>query len=354
MVSGLNASGEVDARLCVLGTNHRSVSTERIPGGPTFLDCPVGRRSLFLRRWRKLRAIVDEFRPDIVHSHLWPTATDVSWVLTGNAIPHVIHIRDSPDAYAEGRWQSVLKKRITAAAIGLNRPRARFVAVSRAAADYCALHLGIHPDRIRVLLNAVDLAEFVAVPLVRPSQDDGTIVVGAAGRLVEPKGHRYLVEAVARLRDEGLPVALEIIGAGGQREALERQCRESGHSDAMTITDYRPDVHRFYEKIDIYALPSVSAEGLSRSLIEAMAAGRPVVATDCEGSREVVRDQQDGIVVPVRDSSSLAGAIRVLAGDAALRRRLGQSGRERAVATFSVERLIREVIALYRELGARA
>ena len=352
LVGGLNASGEVDARLCVLGTNHRSVPTDRIPGGVKFLDSPVGRRSLKLRRWRQLRDIANEFRPDIVHSHLWPTAVDVSWALLGKSLPHVIHVRDSPEAFAERRWQSVLKKRLTAAAIRLNRPRPRLVAVSQAAADYTALHLRLPADQIQVLLNAVDLTEFVDTPLERPARADGRIVIGAAGRLVEPKGHRYLVEAVIRLRSEGLPVSLQIIGTGNQREALERQCLESGHPDAVTIMDYRPDVHRFYEQLDIYVLPSVSAEGLSRSLIEAMASGRPIVATDCEGTREVVRDQQDGLIVPVRDSAALAGAIRAIASDLPRRHRLGLSGRERAVKAFSIERVIREVIQLYRDFVA--
>jgi len=336
---------DVHTRLCVIdgpqGVDDSWTSLE----SPIYLNVPLSQRSRYFQRHRVLRKAIRQWQPDLVHSHLWPTAAAVNAALWGSGIPHLIHIRDTPPAFQERRWQSQVKRRMLA--WSLNLRKAWYVAVSHASADYAIQHLAIPKERTRVVLNGVDLAGFLHGKR-RTASLRAPIVIGCAGRLVETKGHIYVLRAIASLRREQFDVRLRIAGSGSMRPSLEKESRELGIADFVQIVDYHAEIQDFYRSLDIYVLPSLSSEGLSRSLIEAMASGIPVIATNCEGTSEALRDGEDGIIVRCGESDAIATAIKQLIRDPQLRARLSASARQHAIDALSINRVVSEIEKLYR------
>jgi glycosyltransferase involved in cell wall biosynthesis len=174
-------------------------------------------------------------------------------------------------------------------------------------------------------------------------------VVGCVGRLSEQKAQHALVEAVAALRTAYPGIRLLLVGDGPLRPVVEATSRRLGCADAVALLGERDDVADLLEVFDIYAMSS-RWEGVGRALTEAMACGRPVVATDVDGVREIVVHERTGLLVPSRDPTALAAAIDRLAADGALAQRLGAAARLRVRALMRVDRMIADLDALYRGL----
>ena len=159
----------------------------------------------------------------------------------------------------------------------------------------------------------------------------------------------YLLEAARRLPD----VRFVCVGDGELRDQLGADADRLGVADRVTFVGFRRDMDALLGACDLVVLPSLY-EGLPLALIEAMAAGRAVVATDIGGTRELVMDGETGILVPPRDPTALAGAVQRVVGDDALARRLGSAGRERVFRLFSAATMVGRVVGEYdRILGSR-
>jgi glycosyltransferase involved in cell wall biosynthesis len=170
-------------------------------------------------------------------------------------------------------------------------------------------------------------------------------VVGIVARLSEQKAHEVLLEAFTELH-RSLPQArLVIVGGGARETALRMRVEQLGLQGAVLFTGVRRDVNALLPAFDVSCLSSVH-EGVPIAIIESMAAALPVVVTDCGALRDIVVDGQQGFIVPVADSSALAGRLLLLAGDAALRRRLGESGHDRVEREFRIE----QTAAAYQDL----
>lgn len=179
-----------------------------------------------------------------------------------------------------------------------------------------------------------------------------TPVIGTLARLHEQKGHVYLLDAVARLRRELPTIKVLVVGDGALRRPLEAQSQDLGLSDAVIFTGTRREVPEILALLDVFVLPSLW-EGLPIALLEAMAAGLPVVATPVGGVPEVVVDGATGLLVPPRDPEALANAILALLRQPDLRCRMGSAGQARVRERFSIERMIRDTDALYQRLLAK-
>jgi glycosyltransferase involved in cell wall biosynthesis len=188
----------------------------------------------------------------------------------------------------------------------------------------------------------IPLAADPAAQAAPPEHD--ALVVGAAANLEPWKGLDVLVEAARRAQ---APVRLEIFGDGTERQALERQAREA-EVDAR-FHGFVPDLPERLGGLDVLAQPS-RADNLPVAVLEAMAAGLPVVGTRAGGIPELVLDRETGLLVDPEDPAGLASALDTLAADPELRRRLGHAARARASAEFSPEALARRTISLYEEL----
>ena len=172
-------------------------------------------------------------------------------------------------------------------------------------------------------------------------------VVLSVGRLKEPKDFSTLAQALARL--DGVPHRALVAGDGPDRPALEEEIARLGV--ALELPGERDDVPELLAAVDVFVLSSRS-EGMPISILEAMAAGLPVVASAVGGVPELVVDGETGVLVPPGDPDALAEALRRLLQDPELRRRLGAGGRERARDEFSLERFRREHLELYERLLA--
>jgi glycosyltransferase involved in cell wall biosynthesis len=173
--------------------------------------------------------------------------------------------------------------------------------------------------------------------------------VGTAARLVPLKGIVYLIEAIARLRDE-FPVRLEIAGEGPERSALEKQVSRLALGEFVDFLGWRSDVENLFSGWDVFAMPSLE-EGFGIAALEAMTAGLPVVATDVGGLPEVVEHGVTGWLVAPRHPGALAERIRDLLKNPAERREMGASGRKRAELNFSAQLMVRNIINVYDSLA---
>lgn len=207
--------------------------------------------------------------------------------------------------------------------------------------------------RVEVVRCGVDPDRFEAVPLRAPGPP-GRLRLACVGSLEPYKGHAVLLEALARI-DPRLDVVAELAGDGPARAALERAAigLDVAHRVRFLGPLARPDVDALLARSDAFVLPSVvtpsgKCEGLPVAIMEAMAAGLPVVASAISGVPELVRHEDTGLLVEQRDPDGLAAAIQRLAADPGLRRRLGRRGRRLVLAEHD---RVRNVAALARLLG---
>jgi glycosyltransferase involved in cell wall biosynthesis len=191
-----------------------------------------------------------------------------------------------------------------------------------------------------------------------PFNDPRLWIVGTVGRLAAVKDQSTLIHAFARMVEArgalGDHLRLAIIGAGPQRGDLERAVQRRGLGGRVWFAGDRNDIDAVLRGLDCFALSSV-AEGISNTVLEAMASGLPIVATDVGGNRELIEDGVSGRLVAAADAGALAAAIGGIADDVEMARRLGDAARRAAVARFSLDRMVDEYAALYdRCLAQRA
>ncbi len=198
----------------------------------------------------------------------------------------------------------------------------------------------IPQERIHLLHNPVALpqpeSDVQGEPLIR--REPGELVIGNAGRLVEQKGQTHLLAAAALLRDQGVRFVLAIAGEGPLRSSLEEQARTLGLTDQVRFLGFVGDMGRFYQEIDLLAFPSLW-EGFANAPLEAMAAGKPVVAFAVSSLPEQVRDDENGLLVRCGDAAALAQALGRMA-DPELRLRLGTNGQNWVREQFAPQVLL--------------
>ncbi|MFB3053135.1 MAG: glycosyltransferase family 4 protein, partial [Dehalococcoidia bacterium] len=169
------------------------------------------------------------------------------------------------------------------------------------------------------------------------------------GRLEKRKGLPYLLEAYAILKQEMPDIRLIVVGGdGGMLPACERYIRHKGLTD-IVFTGYvaEKELPSYYKTADVYCAPNTGAESLGIVLLEAMAAGTPIVASQIDGFADLLTDGQEGLLVPPRDAKALAAALKRLLSDAALREEMGKQGAKTA-QLYSWERVSAQVLEYYQ------
>lgn len=229
-----------------------------------------------------------------------------------------------------------------------------FTTVSERTLDFAVAHEGVIRKRATVIPNGIDLAPWDAMPekaLARKEMDipASAKVIATLGRLHEQKGHVHLLEAAKKLIPEHPDALFLIAGYGPLRGQLENLAQELGIQKHVRFLGYRSDVTRILAAADIFALPSLW-EGMSNALLEAMAAGKPVVATDIDGNLEQVVSGETGLLVPPGNVESLANALTELCGNPGKAEAMGQCGRRRVETVFPVERMTSTTLDLYARL----
>ncbi|MGQ0537585.1 MAG: glycosyltransferase family 4 protein [Gemmatimonadaceae bacterium] len=274
------------------------------------------------RSWRVVGETLDAFAPDVVHAHD-PLVTSTSmWATLQTTAPVVatFHSYFAPDSLA-GRFFNVLAP----LGAGVWRRLARRIAVSEAARVSVTSRMG--DDAIRVVPNGTDVHVFArAVPAKLPP---GRVML-FVGRLEPRKGFPVAVRAFARLAQQDAELRLVVVGEGVEREAVEvlpRALRERVHLLGRVSDQLLP---AYYAAADVFVAPALGSESFGIVLVEAMAAGLPIVASDIAGYREVVRAGREGLLVPGGDHVALANAVQCLLQHPEQARALGDAGRVRA------------------------
>jgi sugar transferase (PEP-CTERM/EpsH1 system associated) len=219
--------------------------------------------------------------------------------------------------------------------------------VSESLKSLTAQTVGIPPERIRVIYNGVDLNKF-SRDRVQGHPIPHAAHVGCVGTLRPVKGHSYLVEAIAEVRQNIPHVRLSLAGDGPMRDELEHLQQSLGLNGNVSLLGQRDDVHELLRQFDVFALPSLS-EGISNALLEAMAVGLPVIATNVGGNPEVVRHGATGLLVPPQDSRALADALLQILSDPDRRQKMGRRGRERVETHFSLSAMARNYERIYEQ-----
>jgi glycosyltransferase involved in cell wall biosynthesis len=232
----------------------------------------------------------------------------------------------------------------------------RVIAVSRGAADFLVHGKGYPAHKVVVVPNGRDLTRFA------PGRDRDAVraelglpghgpVVGVVGRLEAQKGHVHLLDAWPDVVAIHPGARLVLVGDGSLRESLAERARTAGVADSVLFTGFRADVPRVLDAIDVVALPSLH-EGMPLTVIEAAAAGRPVVATAVDGTPEVVVDGQTGYLVPPADAPALSRALIALLGDRDALSRMGREAARWARERFDIATHVEATARVYREAAA--
>ena len=171
-----------------------------------------------------------------------------------------------------------------------------------------------------------------------------------ASRLEPEKGHAVLLDALAEFRSRGGRARLLITGQGEYRKELQRQIVQLHLSEQVEFVGFVESVKQFLTEVDVFLVPSVDSEGLPTTILEAMAAGRAVIASDVGGATEAIRHQVDGLIVPARNATALADAIEGIASDPSAARAMCESARQRVQECFSMTTMMKTVVRSYMSL----
>jgi glycosyltransferase involved in cell wall biosynthesis len=306
----------------------------------------------------RVARIIRRVRPDVVHTHTAKAGAigRVAALLAGPArrpvVVHTFHGHVLRGYF--GRGGTLLFRAIETA---LARLTDRLIAVSPEVRDelvglhvaprdkFSVVRLGIELEpRVRFEGDAAEVRRRHGIPAEK-------FVVGWFGRMTAVKRTDDLLTMLAGLRERGVDALLVLVGDGDDRDRLEQRAHDLGLARSCLFLGYQQDVAQWYAICDAVVLTSAS-EGTPVTIIEALAAGRPVVATKVGGVPDVVDEGETGFLVRPRDTHALAERLEILARDPERRLAMGATGRERVLERYAVDRLVDDVDALYRELLA--
>lgn len=290
--------------------------------------------------WRLARLIA-RTRPDVVHAHDPHAVAAAALALALGRFdrPPLLLAARRVDFHLRSNLLSRLKHR-----------RVDLFVASSDAIRAMLLEDGVDPSRVVTVHEGVDVDLVAAAPAADLRAEvgwpAGSLVVGNVAALVPHKGQRYLVDAARLVLEQVRAARFVILGHGELREALDRQIKDRGLEGRVVLGGFRTDVPSVLKTFDVFAMSSVT-EGLGTSLLDAMAAGRPIVATRAGGIAEVVEDGVTGLLVPPGDAGALAAALIKLLGDESLRQRMGRAGLARVHERFSADRMVEATLQAY-------
>jgi glycosyltransferase involved in cell wall biosynthesis len=306
--------------------------------------------------FRDARGFVQFLRGEriaLVNSHLFAGSIFASPLARMSGVPAVIETFHLPEV-----WRASRRLRRS---FWIDRQVARcvdhYIAVSEAATRHLTERKRIPRGKVRTILNGRDLARFHPRSAAERRAIRGQLGIGGwpvvvvTGRLEAQKGLATMLEAAAILARSFPSLRLLFAGSGSLKKELAARCAELELGSTVSFLGYRSDPEALLAAADVAALPSLY-EGLPLAAIEALAAGCPLVATNIEGTREVVEDQRSGVLVEPGNGHALARGIERVARSPILARRLAMRGRRRAEERFDLRDQIESTVALYRDILA--
>jgi glycosyltransferase involved in cell wall biosynthesis len=318
------------------------------------------------RAYGELKKLIRSFKPDIVHTHAAKPGAIGRLAASAAGVPVIVH---TFHGHVFHSYFNPLKTRFFINAERyLARKSSAIIAISQAQQRELVHHFRIAPEeKFTIIPLGLDLDAFATGQEEKRKTfraefglADDEIAIGIIGRLVPVKNHELFIKAIAHvLQHGGKKIKAFIIGDGETRGALEQAARQAGiaftsetaetHPHPLVFTSWRRDVDVINAGLDIVALTSFN-EGTPVSLIEAQAANKPIVSTRVGGISDVVLEGKTALLADVADAGAFANHLAKLVQNDALRRQLGQTGRQHVLERFSYQRLMRDMAALYTNL----
>lgn len=292
--------------------------------------------------------IVRKKKADIIHSHLMNA--DIWGGIAAKSLG-VKHISTIHGTYFGGSFIACLKQRIRTALPSM------IVAVCNATKDICNKQLHVPTRKMRVIYNGIAARSILPKENIAPLRRrlgirEGDIVIGTYGRLEEEKGHRYLIEAIAQAARTFPRIILLVIGVGSSEPRLVKMARELNIEDHVKFLGERSDMFQLVTMIDIAVFPSLH-EGFSVAILEAMAAGIPVIATSVGGTPELIKNGKDGILVAPENAGEIAGAIVRFCADKKYAASIASLARKKVERDFTEYRMLEMTEKLYAEVVSK-
>lgn len=344
LVGVLQQAGFVQGVCCL---EDKGALAERIPHGVPVWSCRAQKPSRWNRHEFRAVSLFRKFRPDVIHARNYGAWIDAVFART-------LAFNPGRMAFTMHGWDRVARMhpRKAFACRVLASMTDGLAAVSPQTANEFARETGIAADRFQILHSGVDTNRFTPNALRARHTADAKFVIACVARLDPVKGHQALIDAVSQIRSAGVPnVELRLVGDGPMRPKLEEHVRHLGLEDWVRFLGTRDDAPEQLRDADVFALAS-DREGRPTSIMEAMAAGLPIVATNVGSVTDLVDDGECGFVIEPGDSAALAKALLSLAQHDELRYKMGDAARAKAVREFSLERMGRDYAEFYRGLVA--
>jgi len=283
---------------------------------------------------KKFVSLIKERRIALIHTDSTTETFYAGIAARMMGIPLIWHIRVSEQEWLLDRVLSLLSTRLILVA---NAIESRF--------DWLK-----DTQKMAVIYNGIDLEEFdhfSATSSIRKEFNitKDTVLLGGIGRIERRKGQKYLIFAMRHIDN----ASLILVGGGdkGYIRRIQNLCKEFGISDHVFFTGYRDDIPSLLRDIDIFVFPTIKGEGFPRVILEAMAARKPVVATDNSGNPEAVVDGVTGYIVPTGNISALAAKINELLANKGKMAKMGKAGRKRAEELFTIQLNLKRVQDVY-------
>ena len=339
----------------VVAANEGRAAAEIQDKGLRFVAVPFRRGGLnvfseIATLW-SIRKLYRKERPDVVHQ------IALKPIIYGTLMASNARVINAPTGmgfvFASDRPLANLLRPLVQVLLRLllNPRGSRVILENRDDLDWLVAHAAMRSaDAVLIRGAGVNVTEFA--PALEKSGDVGAVFVG---RMVRDKGVAEFVEAARILRSQGSDVRCRLVGSPDPQNpsSLTSEELKAWHDEgSVEWLGQRSDIPGVIADNHIVVLPSYR-EGLPKVLVEAMSIGRPIVASDVPGCREAVSNGVNGFLVPPKDAAALANAITRLADDAGLRRRMGRNGRHRAETEFAASIIVRQTLAVYREVLKR-
>ena len=290
--------------------------------------------------WRLWR-VIKQLRPEVVHAHDPHAVSAAALALSFGSLapaPFFVAAR-RVDFHLKGNSLSRWK----------NRQVDRFIAASKTIRDML-IEDGIDESRAVTIHEGIDIDRVLSAPPINIHAEywlpTHAPIVGNVAALVPHKGQRYLLEAASFVLRDVPDARFVILGEGELRPQLEHQIHERRLDKHVILAGFRADVMSFHRSFDLFVMSSVT-EGLGTSLLDAMAASKAIVATRTGGIPEVVADGETGLLVPPRDSRSLAESLVKLLTNDGLRAGMARRAFERVQSRFSATRMVEQTLNVY-------
>ncbi|MDR4480000.1 MAG: glycosyltransferase family 4 protein [Nitrospira sp.] len=308
-----------------------------------------------MRQWRlplsilAFRALLKRERPDIVHVN----SSRDSWIaaLSTHLLtprPKVIRTRHISAPLNNNAATHLLYRRLFDMVIVTGGERNRQDLIQRD---------GLAPERVAAFPIGLDVEYFSPA---KPRQDirselgipPGHLLVGIISYLRDYKGHRYFVEAAAKVLKQHQAVAFLIVGEGPEEQNIRGQIERLGMTADVRLLGFRDDLLDVFRSLDLFVIPTVEGDTIPQVLMQALAIGLPVVSTTTGSIPDVLADGEAGFIVPPRDPDALAERIGRLLTDPALRAAMGRRGRQTVEQSYSIDRMVDELERVYRRVIA--